>query len=229
MKKRLSSILAIGLIASANSALSATSIGLVTFDTATEGFFSFAQNAASIATIYPATGVGGTAGISTSVSADPGTFAGGGLGDAGNNQFDLSIAGISPGAVTLADIDNIVGSVDVNLPVGQQIAIRLEPGNGGFNERLELGVTIDGTGAFQNISFDAASAPDASQKTTFINTLNGGSVTNLKFIFQINNQAGAVGSDFTFDNIGLEVIPEPSTSASLLLGGVLVLLRRRRN
>lgn len=207
----------------------AASIGLIDFDAGTSGFFSFAQNGANIATIHPATGLGGTNGIATSVTADPGTFAGGGLGDTGNNQFDLSLAGFIPGSITLANFDTIAGSFDVNLPIGQSISIRLEPVNGSFPERVDLGVTIPGTGAFQNVTFDAASAPDGAQKNTLINTLNGGSATGLKFVFQINNQAGSVGSDFVFDNIELTAgaIPEPSSFA-LALGGALMLLGRRK-
>jgi len=209
---------------------SAVSIGLVDFEAGATGFFSFAENNANIATIHPALGAGGSVGVATSVSADPGTFAGGGLGDTGNNQFDLSLAGFTAGSITVADFDTIAGSFDVNIPSGQSISIRLEPVNGSFPERVDLGVTIPGTGAYQNIVFDAASAPDGTQKTTLVNTLNSGSATGLKFIFQINDQAGAVGSDFVFDNIELTAgaVPEPSSFALGLAGMMMLLGRRKR-
>lgn len=207
--------------------VSAVNLATLDFEADEFGFFSFAQNGANITTIQTITGAGGTDGIATRVTADPGTFAGGGIGGSGG-PFDTAVAGFIGGAVTTADFDTITGSFDVNMPVGQQIAIRIEPGNAGFPERADLGVTIDGTGAFQTVTFDTLSV-DPGQRTTFLNALNGGNETNLKFIFQINNQGGAVGSDFIFDNLALNAgaVPEP-TSGVLALTGSLMLLRRRR-
>lgn len=208
---------------------SAASIGLIDFESDAAGFFTFAQNAANVSTVHPAVGTDGSRGVAASVSADPGSYAGAGLGNTTNNQFDLSRAGFVGGSLSVADFDTIAGNFDVNIPVGQSLSIRIEPVNGGYNERVDLGVTIPGTGEFQNIAFDAASASDANQKTTFVNTLNGASATGLKFIFSINNQTGAVGSQFVFDNIEFSAgaVPEPS-SFVLALSGVMMLLGRRK-
>ena len=203
---------------------SAVSIGLIDFEAGPTGFFTFAQNGASIATIHPTTGAGGSQGVAARVSSDPGSYAGGGL-----SQFDLSLAGINGGSVTVEDFDTIAGSFDVNIPVGQSISFRLEPANGAYSERVELD-TVSGTGAFQTINFNAASAPNGAQKTTLVNHLNGDSATGLKFIFSISNQSGSVGSDFVFDNIELTAgpIPEPSSFALGLAGMMMLLGRRKR-
>ncbi|MGC6425967.1 MAG: hypothetical protein ACON5H_03100 [Akkermansiaceae bacterium] len=149
------------------------------------------------------------------------------MGDA-NGPFSLGNAGILGGTVTTELFDSISGSFDVNIPVGQSISLRLEPGNGGYNERVDLGVTVDGTGGFQNVTFNAADATDASQKTTFVNTLNSTDGLGIKFVFQINNQAGAVGSDFVFDNLTLtSAVPEPSTALFSVVA-LLGLTRRKR-
>jgi hypothetical protein len=228
MQTKITNLLAASLlIACAPAASAATSIGLLTFEANVPGFFSFAENAPSISTIQIAPGVGGTDGIATRVLSDPGSYAGGGIGDA-TNPFNLSAAGIVGGAVTVADFNNLRGSFDVNLPIGKAISIRLEPGNGGYNERVDLGVTVNGTGAFQNVSFSAALAPSTAQKTTFVNTLNSTSATGLKFVFQIDNQAASVGSDFVFDNLELNVVPEPSAAMLAALCGTVLSLRRRR-
>jgi len=202
---------------------SAVSIGLVDFEAGPTGFFAFAEVGGSIATIHPTTGAGASVGVAARVNSDPGSYAGGGL-----SQFDLSLAGISGGSVTVEDFDTIAGSFDVNVPVGQSISFRLEPANGGYGERVELD-TIPGIGDFEKIIFNAASASNGAQKNTLVNHLNGASATGLKFIFQINNQSGSVGSDFIFDNIELTAgpIPEPSSFA-LSLAGLMMLLGRRK-
>ncbi|MDB4419063.1 hypothetical protein N9291_00495 [bacterium] len=207
---------------------SAVSIGLLDFESEETGFFSFAENAANISTIQVISGFGGTDGIATRVSADLGSYAGGGIGGA-DGPFNLSAAGILGGSVSLSDVNSIQGSFDVNIPVGQSISLRLEPGNGGYNERADLDVTVNGTGAFQNVTFDA-SVSDEAQKTTLINHLNGSSVTGLKFIFAINNQAGAIGSDFIFDNLELTAGTAVADPSSALLSGLalLGLVRRKR-
>ena len=204
---------------------SAVSIGLIDFEAGPTGFFAFAENGGSIATIHPTTGAGASVGVAARVNSDPGSYAGGGL-----SQFDLSLAGIDGGSVTVEDFDTIAGSFDVNVPVGQSINFRLEPANGGYGQRVELGNTISGTGAFQTIIFNAASASNGAQKTTLVNHLNDDSATGLKFIFQINNQSGSVGSDFVFDNIELTAgpIPEPSSFALGLAGMMMLLGRRKR-
>ncbi len=203
---------------------SAASIGLIDFEAGPTGFFTFAQDGASIATIHPTTGAGASAGVAARVNSDPGSYAGGGL-----SQFDLSLAGINGGSVTVEDFDTIAGSFDVNIPVGQSISFRLEPANGGYNERVELD-TVSGTGAFETIIFNAASAANGAQRNILVNHLNGASATGLKFIFQINNQSGSVGSDFIFDNIELTAgpIPEPSSFALGLAGMMMLLGRRKR-
>lgn len=202
---------------------SAVSIGLVDFEAGPTGFFAFAEVGGSIATIHPTTGAGASVGVAARVNSDPGSYAGGGL-----SQFDLSLAGINGGSVTVEDFDTIAGSFDVNVPVGQSISFRLEPANGGYGERVELD-TIPGIGDFEKIIFNAASASNGAQKNTLVNHLNGASATGLKFIFQINNQSGSVGSDFIFDNIELTAgpIPEPSSFA-LSLAGLMMLLGRRK-
>jgi len=202
---------------------SAVSIGLIDFEAGPTGFFAFAEVGGSIAAIHPTTGAGASVGVAARVNSDPGSYAGGGL-----SQFDLSLAGINGGSVTVEDFDTIAGSFDVNVPVGQSISFRLEPANGGYGQRVELD-TVSGTGAFETIIFNAASASNGPQKTTLVNHLNGDSATGLKFIFQINNQSGSVGSDFVFDNIELTAgpIPEPS-SFTLGLAGMMMLLGRRK-
>ena len=203
---------------------SAVSIGLIDFEAGPTGFFAFAEVGGSIATIHPTTGAGASVGVAARVNSDPGSYAGGGL-----SQFDLSLAGINGGSVTVEDFDTIAGSFDVNVPVGQSISFRLEPANGGYGQRVELD-TVSGTGAFETIIFNAASASNGAQKTTLVNHLNGDSATGLKFIFQINNQSGSVGSDFVFDNIELTAgpIPEPSSFALGLAGMMMLLGRRKR-
>ena len=203
---------------------SAVSIGLIDFEAGPTGFFAFAEVGGSIAAIHPTTGAGASVGVAARVNSDPGSYAGGGL-----SQFDLSLAGINGGSVTVEDFDTIAGSFDVNVPVGQSISFRLEPANGGYGQRVELD-TVSGTGAFETIIFNAASASNGAQKTTLVNHLNGDSATGLKFIFQINNQSGSVGSDFVFDNIELTAgpIPEPSSFAMGLAGMMMLLGRRKR-
>jgi len=203
---------------------SAVSIGLIDFEAGPTGFFAFAEVGGSIAAIHPTTGAGASVGVAARVNSDPGSYAGGGL-----SQFDLSLAGINGGSVTVEDFDTIAGSFDVNVPVGQSISFRLEPANGGYGQRVELD-TVSGTGAFETIIFNAASASNGPQKTTLVNHLNGDSATGLKFIFQINNQSGSVGSDFVFDNIELTAgpIPEPSSFALGLAGMMMLLGRRKR-
>jgi hypothetical protein len=203
---------------------SAVSIGLIDFEAGPTGFFAFAEVGGSIAAIHPTTGAGASVGVAARVNSDPGSYAGGGL-----SQFDLSLAGINGGSVTVEDFDTIAGSFDVNVPVGQSISFRLEPANGGYGQRVELD-TVSGTGAFETIIFNAASASNGAQKTTLVNHLNGDSATGLKFIFQINNQSGSVGSDFVFDNIELTAgpIPEPSSFALGLAGMMMLLGRRKR-
>ena len=203
---------------------SAVSIGLIDFEAGPTGFFAFAEVGGSIATIHPTTGAGASVGVAARVNSDPGSYAGGGL-----SQFDLSLAGINGGSVTVEDFDTIAGSFDVNVPVGQSISFRLEPANGAYGQRVELD-TVSGTGAFETIIFNAASASNGAQKTTLVNHLNGDSATGLKFIFQINNQSGSVGSDFVFDNIELTAgpIPEPSSFALGLAGMMMLLGRRKR-
>lgn len=203
---------------------SAASIGLVDFEAGPTGFFAFAEVAGSIATIHPTTGAEASLGVAARVTSDPGSYAGGGL-----SQFDLSLAGISGGSITVEDFDTIAGSFDVNIPVGQSISFRLEPANGGYGERVELD-TIPGIGDFEKIIFNAASASNGAQKNTLVNHLNDASATGLKFIFQINNQSDSVGSDFVFDNIELTAgpIPEPSSFALGLAGMMMLLGRRKR-
>lgn len=203
---------------------SAVSIGLIDFEAGPTGFFAFAEVGGSIAAIHPTTGAGASVGVAARVNSDPGSYAGGGL-----SQFDLSLAGINGGSVTVEDFDTIAGSFDVNVPVGQSISFRLEPANGAYGQRVELD-TVSGTGAFETIIFNAASASNGAQKTTLVNHLNGDSATGLKFIFQINNQSGSVGSDFVFDNIELTAgpIPEPSSFALGLAGMMMLLGRRKR-
>lgn len=207
--------------------ISAASLGMLDFEADEPGFFSFAQNAAGVTTIQVIGGANGTDGVATRVLSNPGDYAGGGIGDA-TSPFNLGNAGILGGNVTTDIFNTISGSFDVNIPVGQSISIRLEPGNGGYDQRVDLGVTVNGTGAFQNVTFDVVGA-DSAQKTTLVNHLNGGNVLGLKFIYAINNQAGAVNSDFIFDNIELtSSIPEPSSALLAACGLFTGLIRRKR-
>lgn len=200
----------------------------LTFETDVPAWFSFAQVGANIATIQVISGAGGTDGIASRIVANPGTFAGGGLGSA-TGPINLATAGITPGNVTVAAIDNIRVKFDVNIPVGQSINIRLEPGNAGFDQRVDLGTVIAGTGSFQTINLDASLGAPA-QKTTLTGSMNTANATGLKFVYSINNQdLVPAGTNFVFDNLEITYVPEPSSAMVLTLTGLASLARRRRN
>ncbi len=226
-KSQLKSIVAAFLTGSCLTAPASTVITFFDFETEVPSWFSFAQNGAAVATVQVIPGVGGTDGLSTRVISDPGTFAGGGVGGAAG-PIDLVGGGVTAGGFTLAQFDNIRIQFDVNIPVGQAISVRVEAGNGGFGERVDLVGSIAGTGAFQTISVDATTG-SAAQKTTMVNFMNTGSATGIKFVYGIANQSAVpAGTDFVFDNFRVTYVPEPSSVMALTLVGALGLVRRRR-
>lgn len=218
---------ALVLTSAAVPANAAISLGQLTFEGTSSPFFVFAQNETSILSVYGVPGTNGTLGVAARVTGSPGSFAGGGAGGPAG-PFDLATAGVSAGQVTLETVNAIRGSFDVLVPVGQAITLRLEPGNGGFNDRIDLGGTITGTGSFQAVAFDVSLSANNTQKGSFVSALNMGNSTGVRFVFGINNQAGAVGSDFVFDNLQLNVVPEPSSVMTLAAAGLALTLRRRR-
>ena len=139
---------------------------------------------------------------------------------------------ITPGAITESNLELFTFSIDSQLVSGPQITggngpIRIEPLNGGFNERIDLPFTITQGSTFQSFSFDLANASVA-QRTALVNQLNANGSTEIQFVFDFSTTDS---STVRFDNLQISTlvsVPEPSSVCGLLLLCGAACMRRRR-
>ncbi len=160
--------------------------------------------------------------VVNSVSGNP-FFAGGGLG-----VFDLSVdPSFVEGSLTVADLDRLSISFDVEVEGAVPILFRLER-SGFFADALDLNVTPTADSGFQNVSVDLATL-ELSERNDLVNALNRDtSSTEIQLVFQFAVNPLQPGNIVRIDNLLITSVPEPSGVWLLGVCGLAYFRRRGR-
>ena len=157
-------------------------------------------------------------------------FAGGGF---SSDMIDFALAGFTAGAITVADLDTVIISMDIATTGDGAGSFRLQPDGGGFNERIALDFNTSGNVDMGFLTYTNALADlDLAQKQLFVDTLNAGDDTAARLAFSFTNGADGYesGQSATFDNILVTTtaVPEPGSIALLGMIGMAGMIRRKR-
>ncbi|MFK7911041.1 MAG: PEP-CTERM sorting domain-containing protein [Akkermansiaceae bacterium] len=138
--------------------------------------------------------------------------------------IDLATLGIGTG--------DFVG-VDFRQGATTGIGYNFEGGGSNYNVFSSSGVTDSGVGYSSSFKTITLKRDTATDYTLSIDATNFGSLTLANSTTAINeirvfNETSGSGNDVLFDNFTVTAVPEPSSAALLGLGGLALILRRRK-